>query len=259
MINYSIVLRRTDMSDENSPKKAYATAQYSEVMDMDRFCKHIADHGCAYDRADVNAIGTKIVDCLRELLLAGHKVKLGALGSFSVTLQSTGADSADKFTSNNITAVRVQWEPGRDFLDLLLDAEFQQVPTRSIAAAALKAEKQGDGVVDVAKIKEEEAQKRKNGQQTAGPSDSGEEQPDAAPKSKFTLTVTSANEAQGSVTGGGQYEEGAEATLKATAKSGFTFSKWSDGVTTSTRKVTVSGDATYTAEFVEQSNTPPSI
>lgn len=255
MINYSIVMRRTDMSDENSPKKAYATAQYSEVMDMDRFCKHIADHGCAYDRADVNAIGTKIVDCLREQLLAGQKVKLGALGSFSVTLQSNGADTADKFTSNNITAVRVQWEPGRDFLDLLLDAEFQQVPTRSIAAAALKAEKQGDGVVDVAKIKEEEAQKRKNGQQPAGTSD-GQTTPAVT---KYTITAVSANDSMGTVTGGGQYNEGTEATLKATAKSGYVFQKWTDGNTSSTRKVTVSGDATYTAEFQEQSNTPPSI
>ena len=75
MINYSIVLRRTDISDENSPKRAYATAQYTEVTDLDRFCKHIADHGCAYDRADVAAIATKIVDCLREQLLAGQKVK----------------------------------------------------------------------------------------------------------------------------------------------------------------------------------------
>ena len=29
MINYSIVLRRTDINDENSPKRAYATAQYT--------------------------------------------------------------------------------------------------------------------------------------------------------------------------------------------------------------------------------------
>ena len=160
MINYSIVLRRTDISDENSPKRAYATAQYTEVTDLDRFCKHIADHGCAYDRADVAAIATKIVDCLREQLLAGQKVKLGALGAFYISLQSKGAESAEKFTSSNITAVNVVWEPGKEFTNLLADAEFNPVPTRSIAAAALKAEKAGNGVVDVAAIKEEEAKKR---------------------------------------------------------------------------------------------------
>ena len=160
MINYSIVLRRTDINDENSPKRAYATAQYTEVTDLDRFSKHIAEHGCAYDRADVAAIATKIVDCLREQLLAGQKVKLGALGAFSISLQSRGAESAEKFTASNITAVNVVWEPGKEFTNLIVDAVFNPVPTRSIAAAALKAEKAGNGVVDVAAIKEEEAKKR---------------------------------------------------------------------------------------------------
>ena len=151
MINYSIVLRRTDINDENSPKRAYATAQYTEVTDLDRFSKH---------RADVAAIATKIVDCLREQLLAGQKVKLGALGAFSISLQSRGAESAEKFTASNITAVNVVWEPGKEFTNLIVDAEFNPVPTRSIAAAALKAERAGNGVVDVAAIKEEEAKKR---------------------------------------------------------------------------------------------------
>ena len=106
------------------------------------------------------AIATKIVDCLREQLLAGQKVKLGALGAFSISLQSRGAESAEKFTSSNITAVNVVWEPGKEFTNLLADADFNPVPTRSIAAAALKAEKAGNGVVDVAAIKEEEAKKR---------------------------------------------------------------------------------------------------
>ena len=154
MINYSIVLRRTDISDENSPKKAYPTAQYTDVMDLDHFCKHIADHGCAYDRADISAMVIKTVDCLREQLLAGQKVKLGDLGSFSVSLQSKGAESAEKFTAQNISGVKVNWEPGKEFLDLLDDADFQQVPTRIAVAATLKAEKAGDDVVDIAQAKE---------------------------------------------------------------------------------------------------------
>lgn len=155
MINYSVVMRSSNMFDADAPKKAYPMAQYSEIVDIDRFCKHIADHGCAYDRADVSAIATKIVDCLRELLLAGCKVKLGALGAFSVSLTSKGAESAEKFTSANITSVKVLWDPGKEFVNLIEDAEFNPVPTRIVAAAALKAEKAGNGVVDIAKIKED--------------------------------------------------------------------------------------------------------
>ena len=65
----------------------------------------------------------------------------------------------------------------------------------------------------------------------------------------YTLTVSSANTAQGTVTGGGTYNHGATATLKATPKTGYHFVKWSDGNTNASRTVTVTAAATYTASF----------
>ena len=68
-----------------------------------------------------------------------------------------------------------------------------------------------------------------------------------ATKRKYTLTVTAGT--GGSVSGGGTYEYGTKPTLTATPASGYKFVKWSDGVTTASRTVTVTGNATYTAEF----------
>lgn len=65
----------------------------------------------------------------------------------------------------------------------------------------------------------------------------------------YTLTAVSANTAQGSVSGGGTYAAGTVVTLVATPASGYTFSRWSDGSTEASRQVTVTADATYTAEF----------
>lgn len=65
----------------------------------------------------------------------------------------------------------------------------------------------------------------------------------------YTLTVNSSNTAHGTVSGGGDYESGATATLTATPKTGYKFVKWNDGNTSATRTVTVSADATYTATF----------
>ena len=81
MINYSIVMRGNP-TDKTVAKKAYASAQYSEVMDINRFAEHIASHGCVYKRSDIVAILTMSVDCMREQLLAGQKIQLGDLGSF---------------------------------------------------------------------------------------------------------------------------------------------------------------------------------
>ena len=43
--------------------KAYGVAQSNETLDLEKFAKHITDHGCAYDRAYIRAVITKAVDC----------------------------------------------------------------------------------------------------------------------------------------------------------------------------------------------------
>ena len=124
-------------------KRAYAVAQYTEVMSIERFARHIASHGCVYSRADISAILYMAVDCMRELLLEGKKIRLGDLGDFYVTISSKGADSAEKFTSQLITAVNVVWDGGPQFKNMLPDAEFNLVPSRTAQAAILKAVKAG--------------------------------------------------------------------------------------------------------------------
>ena len=89
------------------------------------------------------------VDCMREQLLEGRKIRLGDLGDFSVTINSIGAASADKFTAQNIIGVNVVWDPGKDFKTLFNDAEFNLVASRSVQAAVLKALKANQGVVDI--------------------------------------------------------------------------------------------------------------
>ena len=236
---------------------AYAIAQYADVMTIEKFAKHIATHGCVYSRADISAILYMAVDCMREQLLEGKKIRLGDLGDFSIALTSKGAESAEKFSAQNITDVRVQWEPGAEFKTLLSDAEFNLVASRKAQQAVIAAIKAGETTVDLSPVGQ---QTTDNGQQTPSgddPDDNGGGTP--TPKAKYTLTVTSANTSQGTVTGGGEYEEGTQVQLKATPKSDYPFTKWSDGNTSATRTVTVTADASYIAQFQEQSDTPPSI
>ncbi len=71
------------------------------------------------------------------------------------------------------------------------------------------------------------------------------------------VTITTTVSGNGTVSGGGQYYIGEEATLTATPATGSHFLKWSDGNTENPRVIIVSEDATYTAIFV--SDTPESI
>ena len=74
---------------------------------------------------------------------------------------------------------------------------------------------------------------------------------EAIPPTQYTLTVASNNTAWGTVTGGGTYNEGATATLTATAATGYRFVQWQDGNTENPRTVTVTANATYVATFAD--------
>lgn len=125
------------------------TPKYSQVMTLDKFCYHIASHGCVYSRADIQAILILAVDCLREQLLNGQQIQMGDLGVFSNSIRSLGAHSMAEFTVDNITEVNVLWAPGVRFNNLRQDAEFQLVPTRKAAAEVVKALKAGKTTVDL--------------------------------------------------------------------------------------------------------------
>lgn len=144
MINYSLSKRAVDPSKQDGEKRVYPNAQTVKVMSLDEFANHISKHNCPYHRSDINAVLTRSVDCVREMLLEGNKVCLGELGNFYVRLESKGAMSVEKFNpASDITAVKVYWEPGLLFRDLINDAEFQNVATRKAQDNALKAERAG--------------------------------------------------------------------------------------------------------------------
>ena len=71
---------------------------------------------------------------------------------------------------------------------------------------------------------------------------------------QHTISVESANTAMGTVSGSGDYAEGAQAVLRATANSGYRFVRWSDGNTQNPRTVTVMNDLTLQAIFESTSS-----
>ena len=179
MINYSIYLRSNPMDKEEAPK-AYGVAQYNSVMTLDKFAAHIASHGCVYSRADIAAVLTLAVDCLHEQLLAGQKIELGDLGAFCISLNCTGADSAEDFTpAVHIKRVKARWEMGDKFLNLTEEAEFNLVASRAAQAAVLKAVKAGETSVDLTTgtasgdSSTEDSSTESGGSSDSGSSDSG--------------------------------------------------------------------------------------
>ncbi|MBQ3672983.1 MAG: InlB B-repeat-containing protein, partial [Paludibacteraceae bacterium] len=78
---------------------------------------------------------------------------------------------------------------------------------------------------------------------------------DATYKASFTQTVNQYTLTVNGATGGGTYDYGTSVTLTPTPADNYHFTQWSDGNTDNPRTVTVTGNATYTAQSEEDTKT----
>ena len=140
MINYSISAR---YNPQTEGYEYHAAPQYTAKMDISDFAEHISSHDSKYNKGDMLAVVTQVVDCIRELVLEGYRITLGDLGTFYAALTSEGTSTADEFTADNITSVKCKLSLGDNFKDLRDDAEFNLVLTREQQEAALAAAKAG--------------------------------------------------------------------------------------------------------------------
>ena len=151
MIDYSICIKSAKpgtKKEQITHTKAYGQAQVRKNFTLDKFAKHIADHGCVYDAGDIHAVLVKAVNCLRELILEGNSVTLGNMGTFAPSLSTEGAVTTEDFTVDNIKKVNVTWRKSILFNGKYLrdEAQFQLVPSRKLAADAIEVIKNTDTI-----------------------------------------------------------------------------------------------------------------
>lgn len=147
--------KRPNPQKPKEPWKYYALAQYSGTMDIDTFAEHISSHNSKYRRADIAAVLTMAVDCMRENLLAGYLIRLGDLGTFETAIHCSGVENAADFKADvNILDMYVNWTPGTRFTNMLSEATFNLVPSRKSMRKIMKAIKAGELSVDLSDEKD---------------------------------------------------------------------------------------------------------
>lgn len=72
---------------------------------------------------------------------------------------------------------------------------------------------------------------------------------------QYTISTSVSPSNSGTVSGGGTKTAGTTISLTANPATGYEFKQWSDGNTSNPRSVTVTGNATYTAQFTKKSYT----
>ena len=223
MIRYLLRQNTNEMSSAFG--KYYAYPVVEETMDLQALAAHMEEHNTGFSEAMCVGVMKAMVKCIKEMLLAGKNVKIDNLAIFSVGIRNKqGAVSPEMFTvANNIDGVKLRARATGTLSNANLN----------LAASLKRAVSFSNG------------SNPSGGNTTDNP---GEENP-----TMYTLTLTASPAEGGTVSGAGQYEAGTAASIQATANSGYTFTRWSDGDTNATRSVTVNNDLTLTAEFATES------
>lgn len=125
-VNYSVFMMKNPMNP-SAPKKAYAKAQASKVLDFDVLCKRVA-HGCTCTKADVAAVLIASVEEMQSALQDGEIVVLGELGRFQTQVSSHAAITEDEFNNTLIRGARISFKPGKALRDALATMSYQKVP-----------------------------------------------------------------------------------------------------------------------------------
>lgn len=182
-------------------------------------------------KAYLSASMVALSQCIENFLLNGHSVEFPNLGIFS--LSSRGISEQD------VTKTGI--------------AQLNKLNVRFLPCTKLKTEVDNvtlefDGAYDIAGETEDGGKYYKK----VVRKDTGA---GGSTLVNYTVTVTSANTAQGTVTGGGTYTNASRITVKATPNAGYVFDKWSDGDTNASRNIIVSQNLTLTASFKASGST----
>ena len=132
-IQYSVSLLKNPVKGTT---KAYGNLQLTGVVTINELADHMAEHNTVFSKGTIVGVLSDLGSCLRELILQGYKIKLGDIGSFEPTIRTHGEPKVEDFTAADITDMKVLFELGKDFDNLMRDAEFEKTSTRAAQAKA---------------------------------------------------------------------------------------------------------------------------
>ena len=152
-------------------------------------------------------------------------------------VRAKSIDSIDKVASNIITSHRVIFTPNVDIKNEL----------KSTTINIICYDKDGNVIKSVNSGDKGNIEDPENDNPNGGDNNGGSNGGNTT--RHYTLSMTSTNTTQGTVSGGGTYSEGSRVNITATPKSGYQFENWSDGNTSASRTINVTQNLSLTATF----------
>lgn len=95
-------------------EKHYAVAKYKGELDLNDMARKLSN-GSTVRQSDVYAVLIGLIEQMKFDLADGYRIKLGELGSFSISLKSKGHLDSKKINARSIIGNKIQYRPTKQF------------------------------------------------------------------------------------------------------------------------------------------------
>ena len=206
-------------------------------------------------KAYISGAMVALAQCITNFLLNGHHVVFPDLGTFSLTSTGYATGDVDKAGLDQLKKLNVRFLPCTALKTQVENVEVELDGVFDIAGETIISE-----ATDTEAAKTQKYYKRVNrtvttdsdGNTDDDDDDTGGSSTSGSTSTKVKLTLSSNNASLGTVSPAGttEYDAGTQVTIKATPiGEDASFQKWSDGVTSSERTLTLTEDTTLEGIF----------
>jgi predicted histone-like DNA-binding protein len=123
-------IEKGNPSDLTAPKKWYPVLKSTKLVKEKEVAQKVAEETTLNPKEAEMAVA-QLFKVVENLLLEGHTVQLGELGSFRVTLSSEGSDTEAEVTANKIKKINVRFTESEALKAAMKKATFIDISSLS--------------------------------------------------------------------------------------------------------------------------------
>ena len=125
MLRYRIIKQRNAL-DTAKKEMYYPRLTGRQNYDINDIAKRISD-GSSLTKADIVATLVSLEDIIPKLLISGHTVKLGELGTFSLHAKTSTSPDESQVTWRSFNDLITRFRAGKALKILLSDVSFRKM------------------------------------------------------------------------------------------------------------------------------------
>ena len=116
-------IQRINPLNPKGPKKWHPVQYTTKLVDEDEVAMLVADETTLNPMEAAMAI-RQLRKVVQRLLLEGKSVKLGNWGTFSITLNTEGAETKKELTAHHVKRINIKFQPADELKAAMQKADF---------------------------------------------------------------------------------------------------------------------------------------